>query len=200
MISYITGFVDSIEDDQVIIDHNGMGYGIFMPTSALEVLGIGEEVKIYTYFNVREDAMQLFGFLAKEELKMFKMLIGVSGVGPKGGLAIISACPGDSLSLAIISGDSKAISKAQGIGSKTAQKIIIELKDKIDINEVIGMGNEESSADIQQPVKGVAMDAVEALVTLGYSKTSAFSAVRKIKNVESMDVEEVLKLALKSIL
>ena len=137
MISYIIGIVDSVESDRVIIENNGIGYNIFMPQTSLEIIGIGEEIKIYTYLSVREDAMQLFGFLSKDELELFKKLIGVSGVGPKGGLAIISACPGDSLWMAIISGDDKAISKAQGIGAKTAQRIIIELKDKIDTENII---------------------------------------------------------------
>ena len=123
MISYIKGVVDSVESDRVVIENNQIGYNILMPVTALETLGIGEEVKIYTYFNVREDAMQLFGFFSKEELELFKKLISVSGVGPKGGLAIVSALPGEQLQMAIISGDAKAISKAQGIGAKTAQQI-----------------------------------------------------------------------------
>lgn len=128
MISYIIGVVDSVESDRVIIENQQIGYNILMPQTSLEMIGTGEKLKIYTYFSVREDAMQLFGFLSKDELELFKKLISVSGVGPKGGLAIISACPGDSLQMAILSGDAKAISKAQGIGAKTAQRIIIELK------------------------------------------------------------------------
>ena len=132
MISYISGVVEEIEKDKVVVDNNGIGYGIFASHSTLEQIGIGEQVKIYTYFSVREDAMQLYGFLSRQELQLFKLLIGVSGVGPKGGLAILSTCPGDSLSMAVLADDAKAISKAPGIGAKTAQKIIIELKDKID--------------------------------------------------------------------
>lgn len=94
MISYIKGIIEEVEEDKVIIDNNGMGYGIFMPQSSLELIGPGEELKIYTYLNVKEDAMQLYGFLSKEELNLFKKLIGVSGVGPKDGLSIITACPG----------------------------------------------------------------------------------------------------------
>jgi Holliday junction DNA helicase RuvA len=193
VITYIKGIVENVENDKVIIDNHGIGYGIFMPVHVLEQIGIGEEVKIYTYFSVREDAMQLYGFLSKEELKFFKMLIGVSGVGPKGGLSIISACPGDMLAMSIISGDAKAISKAQGVGSKTAQRIIIELKDKIDIEEIIAtpqMANETVD-------NGIYDDAVEALTALGYSKTSAYSAVKQVKNAENMDVEGLLKNALK---
>lgn len=194
MISYIKGIIEEVEEDKVIIDNNGMGYGIFMPQSSLELIGPGEELKIYTYLNVKEDAMQLYGFLSKEELNLFKKLIGVSGVGPKGGLSIITACPGDSLQMAIISGDAKAISKAQGIGAKTAQRIIIELKDKIDLEEVISTNSGEAVADT-----GVKSDAIEALIALGYSRTSAFNAVNKVDKVTD-DVEELLKLALKNII
>ena len=101
MISYISGVVEEIEKDKVVVDNNGIGYGIFASQSTLEQIGIGEQVKIYTYFSVREDAMQLYGFLSRQELQLFKLLIGVSGVGPKGGLAILSTCPGDSLSMAV---------------------------------------------------------------------------------------------------
>ena len=194
MISYIKGIIEEVEEDKVIIDNNGMGYGIFMPQSSLEFIGPGEELKIYTYLNVKEDAMQLYGFLSKEELNLFKKLIGVSGVGPKGGLSIITACPGDSLQMAIISGDAKAISKAQGIGAKTAQRIIIELKDKIDLEEVIFTNSGEAVADT-----GVKSDAIEALIALGYSRTSAFNAVNKVDKITD-DVEELLKLALKNII
>ena len=194
MISYIKGIIEEVEEDKVIIDNNGMGYGIFMPQSSLELIGPGEELKIYTYLNVKEDAMQLYGFLSKEELNLFKKLIGVSGVGPKGGLSIITACPGDSLQMAIISGDAKAISKAQGIGAKTAQRIIIELKDKIDLEEVISTNSGEAVADT-----GVKSDAIEALIALGYSRTSAFNAVNKVDKITD-DVEELLKLALKNII
>lgn len=196
MISYIVGVVDSVESDRVIIENNGIGYNIFMPQNCLEMIGIGEKIKIYTYFSVREDAMQLFGFLSSDELEMFKQLISVSGVGPKGGLAIIAACPGDSLQMAILSGDAKSISKAQGIGAKTAQRIIIELKDKIDIDEMISVKN----ADTVNANSTVQSDAVEALATLGYSKTDAFDAVKKVGVSEDMDVETVLKLALKNMM
>ncbi|MCI9125802.1 MAG: Holliday junction branch migration protein RuvA [Eubacterium sp.] len=196
MISYIIGVVDSIESDRVIVEHNEMGYNIFMPNASLERIGVGEKLKIYTYFSVREDAMQLYGFLTKDELELFKKLIAVSGVGPKGGLAIISACPGDSLQMAIISGDAKAISKAQGIGAKTAQRIIIELKDKIDIEDMISVKGTEK-ATVNSTVQS---DAIEALLALGYSRTDAFNAVKKVEISENMDVEFVLKSALKNIM
>lgn len=197
MISYIKGIVEDVDTDKVIIENNGIGFGIFMPGSALELIGAGQELKVFTYLNVKEDAMQLYGFLSKEELNLFKQLIGVSGVGPKGGLAIISACPGDSLQMAVISGDAKAISKAPGIGAKTAQRIIIELKDKIDIEDMI---SGTPSAVNESLDKGVKSDAIEALTALGYSRTSAFNAVNSVNVDDSMDVEDILKLALKNII
>ncbi len=197
MISYISGVVDDIEKDKIIIDNNGMGYGIFAPQTTLEQIGIGEQIKLYTYLSVREDSMQLYGFLTKQELKIFKLLIGVSGVGPKGGLAILSTCPGDSLSLAVISDDAKAISKAPGIGAKTAQKIIIELKDKIDFEEMIDING---TADKTMTNNSIFSDAVEALTSLGYSQSMAYQAVKKIKNAEDMNVEDILKAALKNMM
>lgn len=196
MISYIKGIVENVESDKVIIDKDGMGFNIYMPQSDLQLLGQGEEVKIHTYFSVREDAMQLFGFLNREELNMYKLLLGVSGVGPKGGLAIISVCPGDALQMAILSGDAKTIAKAPGIGNKTAQKIIIELKDKIDIEEVIGVQAEQP---VSAKMSEVQSDAIEALVTLGYSQTTAFNAVKTSCVSDDMDVEMLLKEALKHI-
>lgn len=196
MISYIKGLVESIESDRIVVENNEIGYNIFMPQASLEMIGVGEKLKIYTYFSVREDAVQLYGFLSKDELELFKKLINVSGVGPKGGLAIISACPGDSLQMAIISGDAKIISKAQGIGAKTAQKIIIELKDKIDLNEMISKNGTESE-NINSTVQS---DVLEALASLGYSKTDAFNAVKKSNITEDMDVEVALKEVLKNIL
>ena len=186
MISYIRGIIDFVDSDKAIIDNHGIGY--------LEQLGQGEEIKIYTYLSVKEDAMQLFGFLSRDELDIFKKLIAVSGVGPKGAISIISTCSGDSLLMAIMSGDSKAISKAPGIGNKTAQKIIIELKDKIDLNEMIE--NEFKSSDIAI-ASGIKSDVVEALTSLGYPKTAAINAVKSVKNIEDMNVEAALKEALK---
>ena len=195
MISYIKGVIDTVEPDRVIIENNNMGYNVLMSQSATEVLGQGEEIKIYTYLHVKEDAMQLFGFLSKNELEMFKKLISVSGVGPKGGLAILSALPENNLQMAIISGDAKAISKAQGIGAKTAQRIIIELKDKIDLEEMLEVSSEAISSD-----NSIQSDAIDALIALGYSKTESFNAVKKISVDENMDVEDILKLALKNII
>lgn len=198
MISYIRGDLVSFEKEKIIVDVNGIGYGIFMPETSMGMLPpCGSEVKIHTYLNVREDAMQLFGFLTKDDLEIFKMLIGVSGIGPKGGLAILSKLSADDLRFAILSGDAKAISAAQGIGKKTAEKVIIELKDKLDLEDMLKpkqdagfMASGEYSANEMQS------EAVQALVALGYGNTESLKAVKKVGS-DCATVEEILKAALK---
>lgn len=122
--------------DSIVVEAAGVGYLIYIPTQYFDMLpDEGEDVKIYTYLCVREDAMILYGFLSKDDLEIFKLLITVSGIGPKGGLAILSTLPADDLRFAILSGDSKAISKAPGIGAKTAQRVILDLKDKLSLED-----------------------------------------------------------------
>lgn len=141
MISYIRGNLAAVEKDKAVVDVHGVGYGIYMPERALGLLPqTGNEVKIHTYLNVREDAMQLFGFLTRDDLAVFKLLIGVSGIGPKGGLGILSQLSADDLRFAVLSGDVKAISATPGIGKKTAEKLIIELKDKLDLEDMLYHG------------------------------------------------------------
>lgn len=201
MISYIRGEFVAVEKEKVIIDVGGVGYGIFMPESAMGLLPqIGNEVKLHTYLNVREDAMQLFGFLTRDDLEIFKLLIGVSGIGPKGGLSILSKLTADDLRFAIMSGDSKAISAAPGIGKKTAEKVIIELKDKLDIEEMLNPSDSETKSAIKMDgsANEIQSEAVQALVALGYGSTESLKAVNKV-NSENMTVEEVLKQALKNL-
>ena len=138
MISYIRGELCDIEEQKAIVDVNGVGYGIYMPQQALSLLPpMGQQVKIHTYLNIREDAMQLFGFLTKEDLNVFRLLIGVNGIGPKAGLNILSCLSPDELRFAVLSGDAKAISATPGIGKKTAEKLILELKDKLNIEDML---------------------------------------------------------------
>lgn len=201
MISYIRGELAVIEKDKVIIDVNGVGFGIFMPERSMGMLPqTGNEVKIYTYMNVREDAMQLFGFLTRDDMEVFRLLIGVSGIGPKGGLSILSRLSADDLRFAVMSGDAKAISAAPGIGKKTAEKLIIELKDKLDIEEILNRSVEDSA---QIPgdhnTSEIQSEAVQALVALGYGSTESLKAVKKV-TLEDASVEDVLKAALKNLL
>ncbi|MDY5985598.1 MAG: Holliday junction branch migration protein RuvA, partial [Lachnoclostridium sp.] len=121
MISYIRGELSVIEENRIIVDVGGVGYGIFMPGQSIRYLpAVGNEVKIHTYLHVKEDMMQLFGFLTRDDMEVFKLIISVSGIGPKGGLSILSQLSADELRFAVFSGDAKAISAAPGIGKKTA--------------------------------------------------------------------------------
>lgn len=198
MISYIRGELAAIEEGKAIIDVAGVGYGIFMSGQALSVLPeVGEEVKIYTYLNVKEEAMQLYGFLSRDDLEIFKLVIGVSGIGPKGGLNILSRMSPDELRFAILSGDAKAISSAPGIGKKTAEKLIVELKDKISVEEVLENSSQSSSHEFSaSPEAGMQAEAVQALTALGYGSQESLRAVKKT-SPECASVEEILKEALK---
>lgn len=199
MISYVRGELVAMEKTKIIVDVNGVGYGIFMPEASMGMLPqIGNEVKIHTYLNVREDVMQLFGFLTRDDLEIFKLLIGVSGIGPKGGLSILSKLTADDLRFAVLSGDAKAISAAPGIGKKTAEKVIIELKDKLDLEEMLQGPSEQGTmvSSVDTGANSVQSEAVQALVALGYGSTESLKAVKRV-NLENATVEEVLKQALK---
>ncbi|HJC64135.1 MAG TPA: Holliday junction branch migration protein RuvA, partial [Candidatus Blautia merdavium] len=136
MIAYIKGTVAEILEDRILLEAGSMGYNIFMPMAAAEkALRTGDQVKIHTYLNVREDAMQLFGFLTRDDLNTFKLLLGVSGIGPKAALGVLSGLSADELRFAVLADDVKTISRAPGIGKKTAQKLILELKDKLSLEE-----------------------------------------------------------------
>ena len=198
MIQYIRGELAVVEADRVIVDVGGVGYGIFMPVESISQLPpVGNEVRIYTYLNVKEDAMQLFGFLTRDDLQVFKLLIGVNGIGPKGGQAVLSVLSPDDLRFAVLSGDVKAICAAPGIGKKTAEKVILELKDKLSLEDALEHTMTGDAGDISY---GVQSEAVQALTALGYSSTEALRAVKKIEITEAMDVEAVLKQALKQML
>ena len=201
MITYIRGILEGMEEDKVIVDVGGVGYGIYMAGNAMGRLpALGKEVKIHTHLHVKEDLMQLYGFLTRDELRVFRLLIGVSGIGPKGGLGILSALGPDDLRFAVASNDVKAIQAAPGIGKKTAEKLILELKDKFDLQEAFEQklaGNQAAAAVRQAGEPDAFQDAVQALTALGYSGTEALQAVKKVEITEGMDSEAVLKAALK---
>lgn len=200
MIAYLKGDVAGIYEGQIVIEVSGIGYNVFMPQSSIDTIkGIGSQLKIYTYLSVREDAMWLYGFLTKDDLDFFKLLIQVSGIGPKGALGVLSVMSVDDLKFSILSSDSKTISKAPGVGAKTAQRIIIELKDKISLEETFEhklSQTQENDSDLT----GIRQEAVEALCALGYSSTDALRACRQVDIGENDDVEKVLKSALKYLL
>lgn len=202
MISYIKGELISIEEDKVIVDVGGIGFGIYMPAQSMNYLpSSGEEIKLHTYMNVREDAMQLYGFLTRDDLNVFKLVIGVSGIGPKGGLSILSQMSPDDLRFAVMAGDSKTIAKAQGIGKKTAEKLIIELKDKLNIEDVLDKSDERefitSNVNVSNEIQA---EAIQALVALGYGSSESAKAVKKVSLDNDTTVEDLLKSALKNIM
>lgn len=202
MIAYVNGILDYIGEDAVIIDIGGLGYQVKISSDTiLRLPSIGEKIKLYTYTCVREDAFLLYGFLSRNELEVFKQCITVNGIGPKGALAILSVMDANSLRCAILSGDVKAITKAPGIGTKTAERLILDLKDKVKMDDSViqheiqqyyipGNGKNEENVQIQE--------AVEALVALGYGQTESLNAIRKIENHDTMNSSMLLKNALKN--
>ena len=168
-----------------------------MPQSCIDsIRGLSEELKVYTYLSVREDAMWLYGFLTRDDLSFFKQLIQVNGIGPKGALGILSVMSVDDLRFAILSSDTKTIAKCPGIGPKTAQRIIIDLKDKIDLEETVAHKLSQPDAP-DNDITGIRQEAIEALCALGYSATDAMRAVKRVEIGDADDVELVLKQALK---
>lgn len=201
MIAFVRGTAVDMTENSVIVEAGGIGYEIYMTGTDLSQIHMGEEVKIHTYFNVREDAMQLYGFRSKDDLQMFKLLLGVNGVGPKAAVGVLAGITADELRFAILSDDVKTLSKAPGIGKKTAQKLILELKDKMKLEDAFELKlaheQEKAVAGLGE-ISDSRQEAVEALVALGYSSTDALRAVRKVTDVAPDDVEGLLKAALKN--
>lgn len=198
MYAYFKGKLAYVGEDSIILDVHDVGYRILLSPANIACLpAVGEMVQIYTYTSVREDAIWLYGFLDHADLEIFKKCITVSGIGPKGGMAILSVMDAEALRFAIFSGDAKAIAKAPGIGTKTAQRLILELKDKISIEETVLSQEETGSRTIRQE-NHVIEDAVEALTALGYAASDALRAVKNVPNSSDMDVEGLLKAALKN--
>jgi Holliday junction DNA helicase RuvA len=202
VIAFIQGELADISKDSIVVACNGIGYEIQVPSTVAQRLpAIGAAIKIYTYTYVREDALGLFGFLTKDDLAVFKLLITVNGVGPKGALGILSTMNADELRFAILAEDVKTISKAPGVGAKTAKRMIIELKDKMDIESMMtGSPSEAVAAGSSGAASAVAEEVIMALSALGYSNTEAMKAVRAVPDAENMDSEALLKQALKKIM
>lgn len=200
MYAYIKGELAEKNIDHIVVEAGGIGYLIYVPAQSIDYLpDEGDQIKVYTYLYIREDAMVLYGFLTKDDLEIFKMLITVSGIGPKGGLGILSTLSADDLRFAILSGDSKTISKAPGIGAKTAQRVIIDLKDKMSLEEAFEKKLDNNADGVQKTLNSSTKnDAVLALSALGYSSAESLKAVSKVDITDDMDVEDVLKLALKN--
>ncbi|MGM9618799.1 MAG: Holliday junction branch migration protein RuvA [Oscillospiraceae bacterium] len=194
MLYFVEGAVALLDQNLAVIDCGGVGYACATTNHTLSRLRKGERVRLYTYLNVREDAVELFGFDTQRELACFRQLIGVSGVGPKAALAILSAVTPDALAFAVLSGDEKALTAAPGVGKKIAQRIILELKDK--------MSQAESGAGFAVPAAGQtvlaskASEATAALAVLGYSAQDAAAALKGL-DVEGLPLEEIIRQALK---
>ncbi|MBU5481933.1 Holliday junction branch migration protein RuvA [Blautia sp. MSJ-19] len=203
MISFIRGLIADTTETSVILENNGIGYEIFMTGSSIEQASRSDqEIKIYTHFHVREDLIQLYGFLSRDDLEMFRLLLNVNGIGPKAALGILAGLSADELRFAVLSDDIKTISKAPGIGKKTAQKLILELKDKLKLEDAFEkkLAHEQETAAISgTSLHDGRQEAVEALVALGYSNTDAMRAVRKVTDVSPDDVEGLLRAALKQL-
>lgn len=202
MIAYIKGLVAEIMEDRIVLETGNIGYNVFMPMAAVEkTLRTGDEVKIHTYLNVREDAMQLFGFLTRDDLNTFKLLLGVNGIGSKAALGVLSGLSADELRFAVLADDVKTISRAPGIGKKTAQKLILELKDKFSLEDAFEQKTAHMHGEEAGELSGLSdirKEAVEALTALGYSGSDALKAVKKVEITQDMNVETLLKAALKN--
>ncbi|MGN0141225.1 MAG: Holliday junction branch migration protein RuvA [Roseburia sp.] len=198
MYSYIRGILADREEDAVVVEAAGVGYHIYTTGQTLsELPPLGNEVKMYTYLQVREDAMVLFGFLTRDDLRVFKLLLGVNGIGPKGALAILSVMSTDDLRFAVLADDAKAIAKAPGVGNKTAQRLILELKDKLSLEEAFEQKLAHVAQTPESRTSGIQNEAVQALVALGYSSSEALKAVNAVEITEDTDTEAILKAALK---
>ena len=200
MISYIKGSLERRAESYIIIETGGIGYQIFVsPATLAKLPQTGEMVKVFTYFSVKEDGISLYGFATMEEQEMFHKLLTVSGVGPKGALGFLSQLTPQEIILAIISEDVKTLSKAPGVGRKTAQRVILELKDKFKTEDALSMG-EEVQGMVEISVGGDAkFEAIDAMTALGYSRSEAAKAVNAVA-AEGMSTEDILKAALKKMI
>lgn len=204
MYAYLKGTLEEITEDNIVVEVGGVGYNVKVSATTADLLpGLGNEVKIYTYTLVREDALSLYGFLTRDDLEVFRKLITVNGIGPKGGLAILSVMSADALRFAIMAGDAKAIAKAPGVGNKTAERVILDLRDKISLEDTLrGLGEPSQTAGGGLSGKAsvdnvMKKEAIEALVALGYSASDATNAVKKVEVTNDATVESILKMALK---
>ena len=202
MFYSLTGQIVCSEGNMVAIDCSGVAFACRVTFNTLKKRGdVGSTATLFTYLNVKEDALDLYGFATKEELDLFKLLITVSGVGPKAGISILSELEPSQLVMAIASGDTKTITRAQGVGPKVAQRVIMELKDKVAKNMTAGAAGDQFKAAAAAGISvgnTSAAEAVGALVSLGYSQSEASIAVSKVD--PSLDTEKIIKLALKNLM
>ncbi|MCM1174012.1 MAG: Holliday junction branch migration protein RuvA [Blautia sp.] len=198
MYAYLKGTIEEITEDNLVLEVNQIGYNVRISARTANALGnIGSFAKVYTYTLVREDAFYLYGFLTRDDLEIFKKLITVNGIGPKGGLAILSVMSADELRFAIAAGDARAIAKAPGVGARTAERVILDLRDKISPEDTLVPKKESGAAFLDGGIGNEKSEAVEALTALGYSASDALRAVKQADTAENAGVEDILKAALK---
>ena len=198
MYAYFKGTLTEKYIESIVVEVENIGYNIKVSQGTVAMLPpVGEMIKVYTYTSVREDAIQLYGFLSKDDLDIFKLLINVNGIGPKGGQSILSVMSADELRFAIVSGDAKMIAKAPGIGAKTAQRVILDMKDKVSLEDAFAAEKESMQTGSSAPLSDAVREAVEALTALGYGSTEAVRAVKSVENASDLSVETLLKQALK---
>lgn len=199
LFAYIRGKLEYKHNEYIVVEANGVGYKIYTSLSTIQDVGsAGDEVKIYTHLHVREDIMSLYGFMTQEELGMFELLLGVSGVGPKAAISVISSMSVSKFGLSVITDDYKSLTKAPGIGNKTAQRIVLELKDKINKTDLVASFNEEDEAIIASKDNSRVSEAISALVVLGYTAYEAGKAVAAVYS-DDMELEAIIKNALKGL-
>jgi len=199
MIAYIKGMLAIKTKGYIVIETGGIGYKIFMSETAIEKLEpVGTEVKVFTFMRVREDDVSLYGFLSNEELRMFELLISVSGIGAKSAISILSNITPSRFALAVISSDVAVLKKLPGIGAKSAQRIILELKDKLKTEEAEEPAYQEKIAEAKQEEEGK-QETIAALQVLGYSRKEIDEALDKISIEEADTVEDMIKKALKQL-
>ncbi|MBQ8946935.1 MAG: Holliday junction branch migration protein RuvA [Lachnospiraceae bacterium] len=201
MYAYIQGIVADLYPDRVVLDVGHIGYNIIISQSTANKLPpIGGEVRLYTYTSVREDAIELMGFLDKDDLAMFKDLISVSGIGPKSALNLLSVMDANSVRIAIITGDSKSLAKAPGLGKKSAERLIVDLKGKYDSGSMIKVTASQDTSDLPDNMMNARVsEAADVLGALGFNTTEAVSAIRSLELTEDMDVDDIIAEALKVI-
>ena len=197
MIAYIKGTVEQLNDQSVVLDNHGIGYIINASPATLSRLPRkGQEAQLYTYLQVKEDDMSLFGFTAQEEIRLFRLLISISGIGPKVAMGILAVMSPGQIITAIVSQDAVAFSKAPGVGKKTAQRITLELQDKIKSQD---FGSDQDGVNVQAVASSEKQDAIDALLALGYSRSEGVRAVLAVAT-EDMATDQIIRLALKKLI
>ncbi len=204
MYAYFIGRVAQVNNDSIVLETNNIGYNIIMSARDLAEVMPGDELKVYTYTSVREDAIWLYGFLDRESLDFYKLLLTVNGVGPKGAMGILSGASLDDIQVAIIAQDSKALGKMPGIGPKTAARIILDLKDKVSANDILGglSGDSASSGKASSqsaPSTGVKAEATEVLTALGYSASEAMKVLNRLEYPDEITAEDLVTMALREL-